>query len=379
MIILDLMMPGMNGFEVAESLKGDPATARIPILMLTAKAISAPERDDLLSLRQLPRAERGERSRAAPARDRPPRRACAGSRGCIVIDEAAGSDALLAPKPFACPSCGTESAGHFCTNCGEKRLGLEDRSFRHYLDMLFDFLTPFDSRGYRSLRYLVTKPGFLSVEQLRGSRVRYARPLSLFISINVLYYFSIALVGANTFTTPLSIQLHQNDYYPGFAGREVARHLRADTSHAAGFEAKYNERTNILSKTLVILFIPIYAAIFYGLFFRAPRYFAEHIVVATHLWSFILLLLAIVVPVLAFVAMQWSGAPSVASFLASHDNLVSVFLQVCIALYLALMLRRVYEAGYAFCATVAVVISWAFFHLVWCYRFFLFMITLHSL
>ena len=47
MIILDLMMPGMSGFEVAESLKDDPATANIPILVLTSKDLSAADRRDL--------------------------------------------------------------------------------------------------------------------------------------------------------------------------------------------------------------------------------------------------------------------------------------------------------------------------------------------
>ena len=46
-IILDLMMPGMSGFEVAESLKDDPATANIPILVLTSKDLSAADRRDL--------------------------------------------------------------------------------------------------------------------------------------------------------------------------------------------------------------------------------------------------------------------------------------------------------------------------------------------
>jgi signal transduction histidine kinase/CheY-like chemotaxis protein len=43
-IILDLMMPGMSGFEVAESLKDNPATANIPILVLTSKEITREER-----------------------------------------------------------------------------------------------------------------------------------------------------------------------------------------------------------------------------------------------------------------------------------------------------------------------------------------------
>jgi adenylate cyclase len=36
LIILDVDMPGMNGFDVCKQLKGDPQTAKIPILMLTA-------------------------------------------------------------------------------------------------------------------------------------------------------------------------------------------------------------------------------------------------------------------------------------------------------------------------------------------------------
>jgi signal transduction histidine kinase/DNA-binding response OmpR family regulator len=46
-IILDLMMPGMSGFEVAESLKDNPATANIPILVLTSKEITREERNML--------------------------------------------------------------------------------------------------------------------------------------------------------------------------------------------------------------------------------------------------------------------------------------------------------------------------------------------
>jgi CheY-like chemotaxis protein/MinD-like ATPase involved in chromosome partitioning or flagellar assembly len=37
LIILDVMMPGLDGFEVARSLRRHPATAMIPILMFTAK------------------------------------------------------------------------------------------------------------------------------------------------------------------------------------------------------------------------------------------------------------------------------------------------------------------------------------------------------
>jgi phosphate regulon transcriptional regulator PhoB len=38
LVVLDLMLPGLSGIDVCKAIRSDPATARIPILMLTAKA-----------------------------------------------------------------------------------------------------------------------------------------------------------------------------------------------------------------------------------------------------------------------------------------------------------------------------------------------------
>src|SRR5215469_10219718 len=38
LIVLDLMLPEVDGLEVCKMLRRDPATARIPIVMVTAKA-----------------------------------------------------------------------------------------------------------------------------------------------------------------------------------------------------------------------------------------------------------------------------------------------------------------------------------------------------
>ena len=41
LIVLDLMLPGIDGFEVAKTLKADPKTGSVPILMLTARGEDA--------------------------------------------------------------------------------------------------------------------------------------------------------------------------------------------------------------------------------------------------------------------------------------------------------------------------------------------------
>lgn len=47
LVVLDLLMPEMNGFEVVDEMHGCPETASIPIVVLTNKSLSREERDRL--------------------------------------------------------------------------------------------------------------------------------------------------------------------------------------------------------------------------------------------------------------------------------------------------------------------------------------------
>jgi CheY-like chemotaxis protein len=48
LIVLDLMMPGPNGFEVLDRLKSNPATESIPVIVSSSKVLSPEERKRLV-------------------------------------------------------------------------------------------------------------------------------------------------------------------------------------------------------------------------------------------------------------------------------------------------------------------------------------------
>jgi twitching motility two-component system response regulator PilH len=53
LVIMDVIMPGMNGFQATRTLTRDPATANVPIVMITTKSM---ETDRVWGLRQGARA-----------------------------------------------------------------------------------------------------------------------------------------------------------------------------------------------------------------------------------------------------------------------------------------------------------------------------------
>jgi len=278
-----------------------------------------------------------------------------------------------------CPSCGATGAGSYCDRCGEKRRNNHDFSIRHFLSEAVEPFTHFDSKILRTAWRLVAHPGALSADYLDGRRIRYVNPLRLFLLFSILYYFSNSIFPYNAFTTTLATQLHQNDYYHSFAADQVAVAMHGMGIEYPAFEHAYNEKTAILSKTLLFTLIPVIALLLYGFLFRKKRYYSEHLVVATHFWSFALIVIGVFIPALMLVLVWMGAAFGVPASVVMSDSVPTLIIQAMFALYLFVMLLRVYRVSLWYSGLLAAAIAWSFFQIVWLFRFLLFVATLNSL
>ena len=123
LVVLDLMLPEMDGLEVCRRLRGDPATAALPLIMLTAKADEVDRivglelgADDYLVKPFSPK-ELVARVRAVLRRARPAPVTRSVSVGEVSLDAArhtvtvAGRPVELTPKEFDLLQALLEAAG----------------------------------------------------------------------------------------------------------------------------------------------------------------------------------------------------------------------------------------------------------------------------
>jgi hypothetical protein len=279
----------------------------------------------------------------------------------------------------SCPSCGTADMHHYCGHCGERRRSHADYSLRHFLGEALELLTHFDFKLPRTTWLLVTRPGQLSADHLAGRRVRYISPLRLFLLLSIVYYLSNSMFAYNAFTTPLSVQLHMNDFYPAHAAAAVQRVMQHRGLTAAELERAYDAKTAVLSRSLVFTLIPVIALLLHALLFRRRKYFAEHLVIATHFWSFALLLIGVFIPAMLLLLGRLAPLLGVAPQEMTADAVPTLVIQMAFAVYLYFMLRRAYTVRWWTAGTIAAAVAWAFFFIVWLFRFLLFEVTLRLL
>jgi hypothetical protein len=111
-------------------------------------------------------------------------------------DELAGS-ALVAPEiPAAqtrvCANCGAPLGGEFCSACGQRHEP-HVHTLAHFAGEAFESVTHADSRLWRTLGYLLVRPGYLTLEFFRGRRAGYLPPFRLYLVISLMFFVAAGL------------------------------------------------------------------------------------------------------------------------------------------------------------------------------------------
>ncbi len=89
-----------------------------------------------------------------------------------------------------CLNCGAHVTGRFCQDCGQENLEPKE-SFGHLVVHFFNDVTHFDGKFFTSLKYLLTKPGFLSEEYVKGRRATYLNPIRMYLFVSFLFFLVI--------------------------------------------------------------------------------------------------------------------------------------------------------------------------------------------
>jgi hypothetical protein len=91
------------------------------------------------------------------------------------------------PQTLVCANCGAPLAGEYCTKCGQRHEP-HVHTIAHFASEAFESITHADSRLWRTLGYLLTRPGLLTREFFAGKRARYLPPFRLYIVISVVFF-----------------------------------------------------------------------------------------------------------------------------------------------------------------------------------------------
>ena len=102
-----------------------------------------------------------------------------------MTTEAAAASPTATPQ--ACVNCGEPAPGAYCPACGQET-DVRLPSLRQFMRDAMGRLVALDGRLWRTLRALLTQPGFLTREYFRGRRKYYVRPARLYLATSLILF-----------------------------------------------------------------------------------------------------------------------------------------------------------------------------------------------
>ncbi|HQQ97954.1 MAG TPA: DUF3667 domain-containing protein [Cyclobacteriaceae bacterium] len=195
-----------------------------------------------------------------------------------------------------CQNCGQQATGAYCASCGEKSFD-PSQEFRltHFLRQVYDEFIAIDSKLLKTIGTLLAKPGKLTQESMHGVRIKYLKPIQLFLLVSVAFYFF--LPGSDAYYSNLNemnkgyVQGNylENTFHYNVISALESRSGRTGltvTQLIANFEISAAEK----AKGFLFLIIPFLGLQIWLLFSQSVKFYVVHVMLALHALSFFLLL-----------------------------------------------------------------------------------------
>ena len=96
------------------------------------------------------------------------------------------------PQTLVCANCHADLGGEYCAACGQRNEP-HIHTVAHFAGEAFESISHADSRLWRTLWYLLARPGFLTREFFAGRRVTYLPPFRLYLVLSVIFFLVTTL------------------------------------------------------------------------------------------------------------------------------------------------------------------------------------------
>lgn len=231
-----------------------------------------------------------------------------------------------------CINCGRRLFGKFCHECGEKIITTKDFSIQRVISDAFASIFNFDSRFYKSMRLLLTKPGLLTTEYIRGHRIPYMKPFQLFLICTLFFY--VLFSSVDIFLIPS--QWYFNSDQESVEGvRQLAKKI-ADKWNLTDDELTilYDSRVGTNSKLFIFILIPIIALGSLLIGYTSHKQYGIHIVHAIHLFTFMLVCFLAMYVILSILPGNYSGI------------YILLPLALILSIYFTLSIKQIFRFGW---------------------------------
>lgn len=194
-----------------------------------------------------------------------------------------------------CTNCESRLHGRYCSQCGQKTESSRP-TFGHFFGEAIESLTHADSRLWKTLWFLLSKPGLLTTDFFEGKRSRYLPPIRLYIVLSVVFFFLRALSSSQSAvvsvhaekptagrTIDFELDCTRIRYDGPLAGHVRDRLRRAcdRVKETGGIEALGRAFLANIPKAMGVL-LPLFAMCMLLFWWNPRRLYAEHVLFLIH-------------------------------------------------------------------------------------------------